>query len=66
MFTIYFYNFNYSRHALTLEDAISSIANKGFQCSILNPEGQTVASYCPLNGLTVFEHNQKGKVDLTR
>jgi hypothetical protein len=51
-FRVYFTNFDYcSQHeGKTLDEAREIAQKAGFQASILDPQGNVVASWCPIAG----------------
>lgn len=42
MYTVYFISFDYSKHFDTLEEAIKHGKDSGFECSIINPQGEVI------------------------
>jgi hypothetical protein len=54
MYRIYFINFGYfsQNESETLEGAKKIAKKAGFQSSILAPDGEIDASFCPISGFT--------------
>lgn len=54
MFSIYFTNHGYTKAETfaTLDDAIVGARKAGFQSAIFTERDGTVATYCPLNGVS--------------
>lgn len=52
MFKVWFVNFGYysANEASTLEEAKMLCKRAGFQSTVEDSEGNTVASYCPISG----------------
>jgi len=44
MYKVFFYNFGYSKDFNDLEAAIQYGKESGFECSVINPEGELVRS----------------------
>ena len=42
LYTLYFYNLGYSKHFNTLEEAVQYGKKSGFECKVINPEGEMV------------------------
>jgi hypothetical protein len=43
-YKVFFYNFGYTKEFNTLEDAIKYGKDSGFECSVINPQGELVKS----------------------
>jgi len=56
MFKVFFINFGYysDNESIDLESAKKVARQAGFQSVIRDPHGKTVASYCPLSGITTL------------
>jgi len=45
MFTVYFFNFGYTKHFNTLDEAMQYGRESGFECAVINPEGVNVKTF---------------------
>jgi len=53
MWKVFFTNFGWfsARESETVERAVRVARDAGFQCQIYSPQGQVVATWCPIGGL---------------
>jgi len=42
MYTVYFYNLGYTKEFNTLEEAVQYGKKSGFECNVINPQGEMV------------------------